>query len=342
MAGQWNPGLDDYYVKQWGAAAENAEAGGRAWGSLVNNVYSNIGGCQYELGAGDEALWAYNAFVSRPILALFAADPHYAGGDRPLTARATLGTPFTVEALSYEDFAEDKPPEHPERTGAAPFAGAVVAPVTTGANGFETVDLGSTEAVTTNAEGKATLTFTTPGWHRLKAGAPIDSETGEEEAIRSNRIDVCVPAAGETGCGEPPAEDRVRTPPRYTHPGEPKVPETPPASTNSAPGGEQPKGQTLPAIVSHPPVKLTVVSLGARRLVVTISQPGTLTVKLARRVRVDGHIRWRAAKTIKATATTAGRLTIALGHLRGGTYRASIAAATVKPVVRAFVVRGGR
>ena len=215
MAGQWYNDFNDYFVKQWGAEEENAESEGRAWGILVNNTYTPVGGCQYQLDTGDEVLWIYNAFESRPILALFAAGADYSGGDRPLTATAQLGKPFQVEVLSYEDDIEDKPPAHPERTGTGPLAGAKVAPVLTSKKGLERPDLESPETVTSNAEGKATITFNTPGWHRLKAGGPIEAETGEEEVIRSNRLDVCVPAEGASGCGELPAEDRLRVPPRY-------------------------------------------------------------------------------------------------------------------------------
>jgi hypothetical protein len=215
MAGQWYSGFNDYFVKQWGSEEENAESEGRAWGILVDNTFTTVGGCQYQLDTGDEVLWTYNAFEARPFFALFAASADYAGGDRPLTAVAQLDKPFQVEVLSYEDDTEDIPPAHPERTGAGPFAGAEVAPVVTSKKGLEKLDLESPETVTTDAEGKASITFTTPGWHRLKAGGPIDPETDEEEAIRSNRLDVCVPAEGASGCGEPPAEDRLRVPPRY-------------------------------------------------------------------------------------------------------------------------------
>jgi hypothetical protein len=215
MAGQWYNGFNDYFVKQWGAEEENAESEGRSWGILVNNVFTSVGGCQYQLDTGDEVLWTYNAFEARPFLALFAAGADYAGGDRPLTATAHLGKPFQVEVLSYEDDTEDIPPAHPERTGASPFTGAEIAPVLTSKKGLEKLDLESPEAVTSDSEGKASITFTTPGWHRLKAGGPIEAETQEEEVIRSNRLDVCVPAEGASGCGEPPAEDRLRVPPRY-------------------------------------------------------------------------------------------------------------------------------
>ena len=217
MAGQWygDGGLEDYFVKQWGAEAENAETEGRAWGLTVDNTFTNVGGCQYELHTGAEVLWTYNAFESRPFLALFASEASYAAGERPLTATAQLGEPFEVEVLAYGGDQEDAPPAEPEREGAEPFAGASVAPASTSAEGFESVELESPQAVVTDAQGKAAITFRTPGWHRLMAGAPVDAQTGEEEAIRSNRLDVCVPAEGASGCGELPVEDRLRVPPRY-------------------------------------------------------------------------------------------------------------------------------
>jgi hypothetical protein len=216
MAGQWYGSFDDYYVMQWGQEAENAEAGSRYWGVLVNNVFTSVGGCQYELSAGDEVLWIYNAFDSRPILGLLAASEHYSSGTRPWTAQAQLDRPFEVEVDAYDDHGEGQPPPTPERTSknTEPYEGALVSPVSTSEKGFETVQTESPEAVSTNSEGKASITFTTPGWHRIMAGTPVD-EKGEEAAIRSNRLDVCVPAPGETGCGELPAEDEVRTPPRY-------------------------------------------------------------------------------------------------------------------------------
>jgi len=202
--GQWYPGFDDYFIKRFGPDAERE---GRSWGILVNDVFTNVGGCQYQLSEGDEVLWAYNAFEFRPFLALFPTG--YTEGTRPLTATATLGQPFEVEVVSYEDDAEDVPPEHPGRTGSTGFENAYVSPVTTNAKGFEKVETGSTETVMTNPQGKASITFTTPGWHRIKATVP---GTKEEEAIRSNRLDVCVPALGRTDCGALPAEDQVRVP----------------------------------------------------------------------------------------------------------------------------------
>jgi hypothetical protein len=207
--GVWYGGYDDYFITRWGPDQEER---GMSWGILVNNVFTKVGGCQYELSASDEVLWVYNAFESRPFLALLPVADHYTSGDRPLTAIAELDKPFEVEVLDYDDDKEDEPPAAPERTGSSPYEGAEVSPVQSTAKGFEKVETTSPETVTTKADGKASITFTTPGWHRIKATAV--NAGGEESAIRSNRLDVCVPEAGASGCGEPPAEDRVRIPPQ--------------------------------------------------------------------------------------------------------------------------------
>jgi hypothetical protein len=79
------------------------------------------------------------------------------------------------------------------------------------ANGFQEIENGT--GSTTDAQGKTTVSFTEPGWHRIKAtvGTP-----GKESAIRSNRLDICVTGTGgaalegASDCEELPAADRVR------------------------------------------------------------------------------------------------------------------------------------
>jgi hypothetical protein len=205
--GKWYDGFDDYFITRFGPDAEKE---GKSWGILVNNTFTSVGGCQYQLDGGDEVLWVYNAFTSRPFLALFPAAANYTAGPRPLTATATLGQPFEVEVAAYADDQEGNPTEGSVRAGSSAYEGADVSPVTTSANGFEKVDTSDPATVVTNSEGKASITFTTAGWHRIKATVP---GAGEEAAIRSNRLDVCVLGAGETSCGEPPVEDSVRVPP---------------------------------------------------------------------------------------------------------------------------------
>jgi hypothetical protein len=203
--GKWYPGFDDYFITRFGP---DREAGGKSWGILVNDTFTSVGGCQYQLDEGDEVLWIYDAFGGRPDLALFPESE--AAGGRPLTATATLNQPFGVEVVAFEDSQEDTPSEHPGREGSTLFPHADVSPVTTNAKGFERVDTADPATVVTDAEGKAQITFTTAGWHRIKATVP---GAAQEEAIRSNRLDVCVPAMGRSDCGALPAEDQVRVPP---------------------------------------------------------------------------------------------------------------------------------
>ena len=216
--GQWFEGFGDYFITRWGPDSQDNVAGAY-WGILVNEIYTNVGGCQVQLDGDDEVLWIWDAFKGRPTLALYPGETHYSAGPRPTTAIAQLGQPFAVEVVSFPDGGEGIPGDQPSRSGSSPYAGAAVAPVSTNAKGFQRVETASPATVTTNAEGKATIVFTTPGIHRIKAtvGAP-----GHEEAVvRSNGLTVCVPAAfGD--CGEraqvgppaPQAQARVRVPAR--------------------------------------------------------------------------------------------------------------------------------
>jgi hypothetical protein len=345
MAGQWYSGFNDYFIKRWGAEEENSEHEGKSWGILVNNVYTDVGGCQYQLHTGDEVLWIFNAFQSRPILGLFAANQHYSSGIRPLTATAQLGQPFEVEVAAYDDDSEDQPPAGPERTSenTKPYAGAEIAPVQTSEKGFETVQRESPETVTTNSEGKTSITFSTLGWHRIEAGTPLkpltkeEEEHGvipEEEAIRSNRLDVCVPAAGETGCGEPPAEDRVRALPRYleTHNQEP--PKTGPAITTQS-RATPPRTQTPTHTVG---TGLTVGGISPSQLLLKLTAPGVATVKIAQLRGKGRHRHFQTVKTIAVKASKAGVLEVKLPRLAAGSYQVSISLAGAKTVVRTLIV----
>jgi hypothetical protein len=208
---QWyGSSFDDYFLTRFGPD-EQSLTEDAYWGLLVNNVLTSVGGCQYELGPDSEVLWVYDAFVERPFLALLPATADYISGVRPLTATAELGQPFDVEVINYADDREDTPPSTPERAGSTPEPGARVSPAHTAPNGFERIETESSPMAVTDAQGKASVTFTTPGWHRIKA--TVVTPQGMEGAVRSNRLDVCVPAEGQSSCGEPPAEDEARIPP---------------------------------------------------------------------------------------------------------------------------------
>ncbi|HEY3828910.1 MAG TPA: hypothetical protein VGL57_06915 [Solirubrobacteraceae bacterium] len=353
MNGQWYPGFNDYFIKQWGSEEEDAEHEGKSWGILVNNFYTDVGGCQWQLHNGDEVLWIYNAFQSRPILGLFAADEHYGSGTRPLTATAELNRPFQVEVDAYNDQGEGQPPATPERTPETtkPYEGAEVAPVQTSARGFETVLRESAETVTTNGEGKTSITFTTPGWHRIMAGTPLraltkeEAEEGaipEEEAIRSNRLDVCVPAPGETGCGEPPAEDQARTPTRYLHKNEEPSAGPP---TGSSPTPTVSNAPTTPPSPSGPaarPKTLARVNVDGRQLKLDFTAAGKATIQIARQTGRGRHRRWVLTKRLTARATKAGTIRIELPRLAPGVYRVTISPPGAKSIVKMLTVPHAR
>jgi hypothetical protein len=362
--GQWYPGYHDYFITRWGPDREEE---GMSWGVLVNNVFTNVGGCQYELGTGDEVLWAYNAFGHRPFLALFPAGD--TSGTRSLTATAELNKPFEVEVLDYSDDAEDVPPAHPERTGSAPFEGADVSPVATSAKGFERVETEGPTTVTTDAQGKASITFTEPGWHRIKATAV--NGKGEEDVIRSNRLDVCVPNVGETGCGEPPAEDALRIPLRYAeeakaeHHEETKEMGAGNGSPNNGspsgggPSGGQPGtdsnsdgGSSQGALTAAttttstgkaangPPPRLVVESVSPARLLLKLTAAGAVTVRIALQPGKGHNRRWRNVKTIALKTSKPGLVKVELPRLAAGRYRVSIALAASESVVRTLTVPG--
>lgn len=200
--------FEDYFITRWGPDDQN---GGKAeyWGLVVNNVFTSVGGCQYQLDGGDEALWIYDGFDDRPRLALYPAG--YTAGAVPVTAQAQLGVPFELEVDARDGYNEGVPPPAPQRTGFEPFEGAEVAPVVAGAGGFEKVDTGSSATVETDEDGLAEISFAETGWNRIKATV---AGAGGESAIRSNRLDVCVvdpPAV--TDCGPLPPDDLARVPP---------------------------------------------------------------------------------------------------------------------------------
>jgi hypothetical protein len=217
--GTWTAGLNDYFITRWGPDKQSA-AENEYWGLLVNQTLTAKGGCQYQLATADQVLWVYDAFAGRPLLTLAAAEDS-ATPPSP-TAIAKLAQPFAVEVRS---FTSTEGTHH----DLGPFEGAQVAPVSTDANGFQSLETGSPSTVTTAPDGTATITFDAPGWHRLKATA--------NEAIRSNRLDVCVPAQGASDCGALPADDQVRGL------GSDEPPEEPP---HEPPPNPEPKSETSP------------------------------------------------------------------------------------------------
>lgn len=203
--GDWYPGFDDYFITRWGPDGQ-LENGFAYWGILVNGAFTSVGGCQLADEAGDEVLWVYDAFSSRPFLRLAAAaDPSAPPGPALPTAFVDQDQPLALSVKSYTG-AMDGSPE-----SILPAAGALVAPVDTDpVKGYQEVDTGDPSTVTTMADGTVSVAFATPGWHRLKAA--------KAGLIRSNRLDVCVRPAEGGDCGPLPLDAQVRVPPQQPLP----------------------------------------------------------------------------------------------------------------------------
>jgi hypothetical protein len=231
------------FITRWGPDEEEpfGEFGG-FWGVLTNDVFANVGGCQLQVQENDEVLWVWDAFSERPRLALYPAAANYVEGLKPTTAIVQPGEPLPVEVVAFPDDFEKPIPDHPSRAGSVPYEGAEVAPVATNAKGFQRIETSSPATVKTDADGKASIVFPTPGIYRIKAteGAP-----GAETAVRSNELTVCV--QGETpvrridGCEETIFETTLpdRVPPRGVAP----APAPAPAATPAPPARAQ---------ISHP------------------------------------------------------------------------------------------
>jgi hypothetical protein len=252
--------FEDYFITQWAPEREDLVAGDY-WGVVVNNVFTSVGGCQYQVDAGDEVIWVYDAFGGRPQLILYPGD--YSGGSVQLTANATLNVPFEITVVQWgHQCCTSTPPPSPTRS-TDPFEGAEVGPVVPTVRGFERVDTASDETVETGADGIAMITFKTPGWHRIKATA---LSGGKETAIRSNRLDVCVPAPPAADCvPQLPADDQVRIPAPSDLEEEPG-PQEPEEKEPTNPGGggsapQAPPAPGSPAPVDAPPVKLALRGL---------------------------------------------------------------------------------
>jgi hypothetical protein len=229
---KWFPGFDDYYITRFGPDHEDLGAE-EYWGILADDIFTDVGGCQAQVTDGTRVLWAFDAFHQRGFLKLAVA------GDTGATpnpfATITAGFPLTVRTLRY--YGEKGETQ-------TPFGGAIVAPVTTAANGFQTVQTGAANAVTTAGDGTADIVFATPGWHRIKAtGAPGGGP------IRSNRIDVCVTDDAHPSCGDAPADTQVREapplPPDVVGPG---ADQDPTATTPTTTTPEPPKEVGAPVV----------------------------------------------------------------------------------------------
>jgi len=306
--GTWYPGYDDYFIARWGPEAED-DAKGWWWGALVNWSFTSIGGCQLQVGTGDEVLWVNDAFSGRRFLRLDGAATAVA--DAPYAARVRSSALTTAGGDATAD----------------PQPDAVVVGVD--ANGQPAPD--AVVEGTSGLDGTAVVTFRALGWQRIKARMPDRDGDGREDAIASNSLDVCVVATPADRClGQPPSQVPVRPGP----PPSPAPDATPPHAPSPVPrpGPEPPlAGDGTPPSTRDDQPGPGPMRITSARILDAGKRHGRVTVAW----RVDAPVaiaRW----TVSATPLGArpGRVA-ARAHGDGGTTRASLR----PPAGRTYLLR---
>jgi hypothetical protein len=292
--GEWYPGFDDYFLTRWGPDLED-NGNSWWWGILVNREFTPVGGCQFQLAEGDEVLWVYDAFNDRPMLSL----------EGPETA--VVGEPVEVEVTDFT---------------ASPYTGATVSGLTAAA---VPVSPEITVPGTSASDGKASVTFTKPGWKRLKASDPADPGDGIADAVPSNSIDICVERVAGSGCtGVAPARNpaQVGQEPaiEVEEPGPDPDPDPTCDTDPSLCPDPEPTCETDPSLCPKPAgvakVRIAGIDLGKRR----IRRGGIAKVKIA--VRNEGDAASGAVTTcLRSKKATVKQPCRRLGSLPAGARR---------------------
>jgi len=321
--GTWFAGLDDYYVERWGPDEESFEGAGAFWGVLLDGVLATVGGCQSQVSAGEEVLWALDAFnLSRPFLRL-APEEEGVAGDPGAPLYAEAGEP--LELIVHRRVYGGVPGVPP---AAEPAAGVPVKLVSTDPEtGFQSP--GAVAGVS-GGDGGAEVVLAAPGWHRLKAA----EDSGH---IRSNRLDVCVRPAGGGDCGPPPPDAVPRTPPA----GSPAGPGEDPGGGAGAGSGQ---GGTLAAPGIATPAPTALARRGALRFGFLRAHPRRGVATIGVRVPGPGRLALFGRQVRKRLARPeAARLVRLLVRPKPGPRRLLRRHGRAKVVVRvAFRPRAGR
>ncbi|KAI8955345.1 hypothetical protein F4801DRAFT_324520 [Xylaria longipes] len=100
--GTWYPAFEDFLITRIGTSAQTDT---QFWGVLVNGEYVPTGGCQFEVGTGDETLFAFDAFNKDVFLKVepgFAVAEAGRGGVSVTVTDATTGEPQAGVAFEGE------------------------------------------------------------------------------------------------------------------------------------------------------------------------------------------------------------------------------------------------
>jgi len=91
--GSFDTGFDDYFITRIGQSAQTST---QFWGLLLDFQFTPVGGCQQEIKAGQEVLWAFDAFSKNFFLK--ATGPAVAERGKPVTYRVVDGATGTPVA----------------------------------------------------------------------------------------------------------------------------------------------------------------------------------------------------------------------------------------------------
>jgi hypothetical protein len=100
--GTYNPSFSDFLVNRIGSDAATSD---KFWGTALNGTPTELGGCQVQVKAGDDVLWAYDMFAAKYFLELSG----------PKTAK--LNRPFKVKVVDAKN--GDKPVKGASVSGVA-------------------------------------------------------------------------------------------------------------------------------------------------------------------------------------------------------------------------------
>jgi hypothetical protein len=180
---KWSSSINDFFITQVGSDTEGGPPEYPAWGYAVNYATAHVGGCQFQLAAGSEVLWAYNYFNLPHLLSLTGP------------TSANIDTPFTVHVVDGQ-------------TG-EPLAGAAIGEVGSG------VTTTIPASPTTDSDGNATISLTHTGTVTLKAT--------RAESVRSNGLAICVHDGSDGSCGTPTVQRSGGSTTTTTSGGEPSA-----------------------------------------------------------------------------------------------------------------------
>lgn len=186
--GNWFDGYEDFFMTQFGDDHDD-DGSAEWWGVLLNWQFTPVGGCQQPVEAGDNVLWAYDAFSSKPYLKLNRSGP----------SKVVVGEPYAVTVVERDAGSDTEE----GGLGETAHAGASVDVVDS--LGRDDASIPATGGVS-DGNGAATVTFNEAGWQRIKA-REINSVSLRNDAIASNSLDVCVVVIADDECaGDPPSQ----------------------------------------------------------------------------------------------------------------------------------------